>query len=98
MRYNISRAARVRWAASAAKHGIDRDDVIHAMTAGPVGSAPEYEASRVPGQGDPWLFVGRTRAGVVIEVLGAQEGGVFVVFHAMRARDKMLAILRRGPK
>lgn len=89
-------AARLKWATSAAKHGIERDDVIHAMTAGLVGYEAQFETSRVAGQGDPWLFVGRTRAGVLIDVLGYQEGESFVVFHAMEARDKMLAILRRG--
>ncbi len=98
MRYNTTMAARLRWATSAAKHGFGQDDVIHAMSAGLVGYEAEFEASRVPGQGAPWLFIGRTPAGVLIEVLGYREGEAFVVFHVMEAREKMVAVLRRGQK
>jgi hypothetical protein len=45
----------IEWTASADKHGIDREDAIHAIA---VYLEKEFDEPRVPGHAKPWLFIG----------------------------------------
>ena len=88
----------IEWADSAAKHGLSREDVLNAM-ANYVLHLPGFDEPRVPGRGRPDLFVGPPvqRGGALIEVMAEQvPPRTLVIFHAMPARAKFLALLDEG--
>ncbi|MCF8527821.1 MAG: hypothetical protein K9G24_10430 [Candidatus Nanopelagicales bacterium] len=68
-------------APSALKHGVGREDILHAYR----------NPLRVWDLGDGFtMMVGPNRAAIILEV-GYIEGGVaMVIVHAMPARDKFL--------
>jgi hypothetical protein len=82
----------IEWAKSADKHGIDRDDALHAIE-NAVYVEQEFDEPRVPGHSKPWLFIGppRTLGGPLLEVMVeiVPPRGM-VVFHVMQARQKHL--------
>ena len=84
------------WADSAARHGIDQLDVIHAIV-NHYHHAPEFDDPRVPGGMRPDLSVGPPRqlSGQLLEVmLEVRTNGSLVIFHAMEARPKILALFK----
>lgn len=68
-------------AASALKHGLDEDDILHAYR-NPI-SAWDL--------GDGFtMLIGANRAAIVLEVGYIQGNTAIVIVHAMRAREKFL--------
>jgi hypothetical protein len=89
----------IRWANSAAKHGIDQADAINAI-ANYVYRVPAFDEPRVPGGRRPDLFIGPTRdQSMLLEVMAevTPPADIFV-FHVMEARRKNLDIAERGTK
>ena len=88
----------LRWTASAGKHGIAREDAIHAITHA-VYAESEFDEPRVPGRLRPTLFIGPPRhaGGPLLEVMvEAILPDEVVVFHVMVARPKHLQRMTRG--
>ncbi|MWV75853.1 hypothetical protein [Rathayibacter rathayi] len=88
----------IRWAASADKHDIDRDDVVNAIL-NYVYRVEEFEEPRV-GDRCPDLFIGPTRDRTQLLEVVAQitpPADIFI-FHVMIARRKMLDIAERNTK
>ncbi len=82
----------IRWAASAAKHGIGHDEALFAITNAHY-VEQEFDEPRVHGHVRPTLFIGPSRLGgplleVMVEITPPRD---FVVFHVMVARAKHLA-------
>lgn len=88
----------ITWTDSADKHGVPREDALHAML-NPYLYIEEFDDPRVPGASRPDLWIGPPRqvGGPLIEVMGERvpPRGV-VVFHVMIARDKHLARLEES--
>jgi hypothetical protein len=82
----------ITWAASADKHGIDREDALHAI-ANAVYVETEFDEPRPPAQVRPTLFIGPPRqlGGPLLEVMVevVPPRGLHV-FHVMLARQKHL--------
>lgn len=82
----------VTWSASADKHGIDREDALHAI-ANAVYVESEFDEPRPPAQVRPTLFIGPPRqlGGPLLEVMVeiVPPRGLHV-FHVMLARQKHL--------
>ena len=73
----------VHWLQSVDKHGIDRDEVMFAMShADTIVAWPPARSGRTV---VPTLFVGPSRFGT-LEVLAEVSRGEVVIFHAMRLR------------
>lgn len=71
------------------RHGIDIDDVIHAMSTPPRKWVRGFDEPRIPGFPRPDLWVGRDRNGTPLEIMGNWlPNGDFEVFHAMELRPK----------
>jgi hypothetical protein len=88
-------ASGIGWADSAAKHGIDRADALHAMLNAYVHVAAFDEARQV-GSARPDLWIGpqRTLGQPLLEVMAeVSPPRGMVVFHVMEARTKFLALL-----
>jgi len=85
----------IRWASSAARHGIAREDATHAV-ANRVWWIREFDEPRVAGGRRPDLFIGPARDGALIEVMAeVAPPGDFFIFHVMRARPRMIDKARR---
>jgi hypothetical protein len=85
----------IEWADSADKHGLSREDVLHAMLNHHL-YVPEFDDPRVEGAGRPDLYIGPPvqRGGALIEVMTERvPPRTIVVFHAMTARPKFLILL-----
>ena len=85
----------VRWANSAGKHGVDRQDALHAILHH-VYRLQEFDEPRV-GDRKPDLFIGPTRDRAQLLEVVAQitpPADIFV-FHVMIARRKMIDIAER---
>jgi hypothetical protein len=84
--------AEIQWAPSADKHGVSREDAIHAMLNAYV-VVESFDQSRVGGQA-PDLFVGPQRAlgAPLIEVMTVRLDGVLWVFHVMEAKPSRLKL------
>jgi len=82
----------IRWTTSSAKHGVRREDAVHAMLH-PVHHVRPYGDSRVEGLSAPDLFIGPGQDGVLLEVMAAAESATRTlwVFHVMVARPKTIA-------
>lgn len=82
----------ITFAASADKHGVPREDALHAMV-NAYYSEPEFDAPRVPGHGSPTLYIGPPRKlggpmlEVMVEITPPRD---MFIFHVMEARPKML--------
>lgn len=86
----------IRWATSADKHGIDRDDVINAILHH-VYRLEEFEEPRI-GDRRPDLFIGpaRDRTQLLEVVAQITPPADIFIFHVMIARRKMLDIAERN--
>ncbi|MGL5857406.1 MAG: hypothetical protein ACRC35_03185 [Angustibacter sp.] len=88
------RRSGIEWAPSAAKHGIDRADVLNAVHHA-YWRVEEFDEPRVPGGVRPDLFIGPARShrlgDLLIEVMLERRppAGLFI-FHAMPARRKFM--------
>lgn len=82
----------VRWALSAAKHGVPREDALHAI-ANAVYTESGFDEPRPPNTVRPTLYIGPPRAlggallEVMVEVVPPRD---LVIFHVMVARAKHL--------
>jgi hypothetical protein len=88
----------MRWADSADKHGVLREDAVHAMLNSYL-HVPEFDDPRRPGASRPDLWVGPPRqlGGDLIEVMSEPiPPRDVVVFHVMIARPKYLALMEEG--
>lgn len=84
----------VQWTASAGKHGVAREDVIHAIVRYTY-YVPGFDDSRIPGGLRPHLWIGPGRDGESVEVMAERTGRSLVIFHAMKpARSKITEIGR----
>lgn len=86
----------VTWSDSADKHGISRDDAMHAM-ANAYHREEEFQEPREPGRTRPTLYIGPPRqlGGPLLEVLAElRPPRGMHVFHVMIARPKMLARMK----
>ena len=79
----------IRWAESAAKHGIGHDEALFAITHAHY-VEQEFDEPRVPWHVRPTLFIGPSRLGgpLLVEITPPRD---FAVFHVMVARAKHLA-------
>jgi hypothetical protein len=85
----------IRWADSADKHGVARDDALHAMLHAYL-HVPEFDEPRIEGLGRPDLWIGpqRVPGSALLEVMTvASPPRDLLVFHVMMARAKFLALL-----
>jgi hypothetical protein len=87
----------IEWAASAHKHGIAREDALHAMT-NAYYVDQEFDEPRPPANLRPTLYIGPPRllGGPLLEVMAvlSPPRGMFV-FHVMEARPKMLKLMKK---
>lgn len=85
----------IRWADSADKHDVPREDAVHAMLNAYL-HVPAFDDPRVAGAARPDLWIGPPRQldGPLIEVMTETSPPRDVlVFHVMQARAKFLALL-----
>ena len=66
--------------ASALKHGIAPEDMLHAYR-------NAFQSSKVE---DGWLLIGADSNGNLIEIAVVQKGNQIQIVHAMKARAKFL--------
>lgn len=81
------------WKDSADKHGVPREDALHAML-NPSLYVEHFDDPRVPGASRPDLWIGPPRqlGGPLLEIMGERvPPREVVVFHVMIARAKHLA-------
>lgn len=87
------------WTPSAAKHGIAREDALHAILNYQY-RVREFDEPRAGSSGRPDLFIGKARDGStlleIMAVITPPDG--FVIFHVMKAREKILNIAEKGGK
>ena len=90
MWYSIKVA--IRWTPSADKHGIAREDVLHAI-GNSYYTEVEFDEPRIEGHVRPTLIIGPPRhlggplLEIMVEILPPRD---LVIFHAMVARQKHL--------
>lgn len=84
----------IRWAASAARHQIDRDDALNAILRLEA-HLPAFDDPRVAGGRRPDLFIGPTRDRTqMLEVMAeVTPPGEIFVFHVMVARRRILDLI-----
>jgi hypothetical protein len=83
----------VTWSGSADKHGVAREDALHAI-AHAVYVEEEFDDPRPPSRIRPYLFIGpqRRRGAPLLEVMvEIRPPRGMHVFHVMNARQKHLA-------
>ncbi|WP_458108357.1 hypothetical protein M1D51_02200 [Arthrobacter sp. R3-55] len=87
----------IRWASSADKHGIDREDALHAIL-NYMYRIEQFDEPRVDTTTRPDLFIGSSRdRRTTIEVMAViTPPGDILIFHVMEARRKILEIAERG--
>lgn len=91
MHYTI--AVALTWSDSAAKHGIDREDALHAI-ANAIYVETEFDEPRPPSSVRPTLYIGPPRrdGDPLLEVmLEVRPPRGLHIFHVMQARPKHLA-------
>ncbi|MFS0700273.1 hypothetical protein AB6N24_09905 [Cellulomonas sp. 179-A 4D5 NHS] len=85
----------MRWADSTGKHGVAREDAVHAMLNAYL-HVPSFDDPRVPGASRPDLWIGpqRTLGAPLLEVMTETiPPRDVLVFHVMEARAKFLVLL-----
>lgn len=88
--YHIDMA--IEFTDSAARHGLTRDDAIHAMET-PEVFTPHFDHSRTGGP-DVAAWIGPARGGLTIEVFATLiRPDTVVIFHCMELRSSTLAKL-----
>ncbi|MGL5864001.1 MAG: hypothetical protein ACRCY9_22390 [Phycicoccus sp.] len=88
----------IRWTESADKHGVDHDDVLHAMSNHYM-LKRSFDEPRRAGGARPDLYIGPPRqlGGDLLEVMVERiPPRDVVIFHVMTARPKFLALLEEG--
>lgn len=87
----------IRWASSADKHGIDREDALNAIL-NYMYRIEQFDEPRVDTTTRPDLFIGSSRdRRTTIEVMAViTPPGDILIFHVMEARRKILEIAERG--
>ncbi len=75
------------FAASANKHGISRDDVLHALRNAMVALDIEFDGE------DRRLTIGPDMSGALLEVVGVPASNPVLVIHADRLRPKFFHLL-----
>ena len=84
----------LQWAESAQRHGVGRVDILYAI-AHAVLHHPGHVVARSADHGEVDLFIGPTRAGVVIEVLVERWSSQrTIIFHAMAIDERRLLRMR----
>ena len=86
----------VIWTPSAAKHGISREDALHAIL-NAVDHITEFDEPRAPSRNRPDLYIGPARDGHLllegmVEVIPPSDVSIF---HVMEARRKILELVER---
>lgn len=90
-----SRGVAIEWTDSVDRHGIDRQDALHALV-NHVFLRPEFDEPRRAGSGRPDLYIGPQRqcGAPLLEVMVERVSPRgLVVFHVMEARAKFLALM-----
>jgi hypothetical protein len=88
----------ITWAPSADKHGIDREDAVHAIV-NAYYVEREFDPPRPPATVRPTLFIGPPRqlGGALLEVMvEVTPPRDLHVFHVMVARPKHLDRMKEG--
>ncbi|RNL55657.1 hypothetical protein [Arthrobacter oryzae] len=87
----------IRWADSAEKHGIAREDALNAIL-NQIYHVEQFDEPRVESGVRPDLFIGPSRdRRMILEVMAAiTPPNDILVFHVMEARRKILDIAERG--
>lgn len=88
----------ITWAPSAAKHGIDREDALHAIMNAYYAES-EFDEPRPPATVKPTLFIGPPRGlgGPLLEVMvEVSPPRDLHIFHVMVAREKHLKRMEDG--
>lgn len=87
----------IRWADSADKHGIDREDALNAIL-NQIYHVQQFDEPRVDTGMRPDLFIGPSRdRRMILEVMAViTPPNDILVFHVMEARRKILDIAERG--
>lgn len=75
------------FAASASKHGISREDVLHALRNAMVALDVEFDGE------DRRLTIGPDMSGALLEVVGVPASNPVLVIHADRLRPKFFPLL-----
>jgi len=88
----------IRWTSSTDKHGISREDALHAML-NHLLVVEEFDEPRVERAARPDLYIGPPArpGGDLLEVMAERvPPRDVVIFHVMVARPKFLALLDEG--
>lgn len=87
----------IRWAPSAAKHGIDRSDALHAIQTH-LFWLREFDEPRVEGAARPDLWIGPTLdMSRMLEVMAElRPPADLFIFHVMEARRKIIDFAERN--
>lgn len=82
---------KIRWTDSCSKHGVPREDALHAMLFH-VAFFPGFDEPRGgrTAQPDLWLGPQRHKGAPLLEIMSTTEGTSITVFHVMVARRKFL--------
>lgn len=78
----------MEFAASAAKHGISRDDVLHAIRNAVVAVEGEFDGE------ERRLTIGPDMSGALLEIVAVPANNPILVIHADRLRPKFFDLLR----
>jgi hypothetical protein len=87
----------IAWTNSADKHGVDREDALHAIL-NYIYRVQEFDEPRIDTPNRPDLFIGPTKdRRTILEVMAVitPPDGI-LIFHVMEARRKILDIAERG--
>jgi hypothetical protein len=91
-----SRGVGITWAHSADRHGIPREDALHAMM-NAYYVEQEFDEPRSPANRRPTLYIGPPRqlGGPLLEVMAVlTPPRDMFVFHVMEARPKILELMK----
>lgn len=92
--YYTSLMAPIRWARSAEKHDVAREDAVHAIV-NAIYVVAKFDGGRTGGL-SPDLYIGPARDGRLLEVLLERVSRTeATVFHVMPARPKILNEAKR---
>lgn len=84
----------IEWADSSSRHGVAREDAVHAMLNAYL-AIKAFDAPRIPAGIRPDLFIGppRRRGAPLLEVMAEVHPDRMFVFHVMEAKPPRLALL-----
>lgn len=83
----------IEFTESAAKHGFDIEDAVHAMTYARFSKTP-FDSSRIPGGVSPDLYIGPAKSGTPLEVMVfTKPPRTLVIFHVMELRPQFKALM-----